>query len=121
MAKQPSKSARVDSSAGAGAAAVSSDTDTVAASAPKPAAVVEPAAVVDHAVADDTILDRAALLGVIKDMADDLPGMIAELEYNARSSAQGQDNSEHAFYSRLASVFAEFRNGLTTALNAPQA
>ena len=53
-------------------------------------------------------------------MADDLPGMIAELEYNARSSAQNQDHSEHAFYSRLASVFAEFRNGLTTALNAPQ-
>jgi hypothetical protein len=34
MAKQPSKSARADSSAGAGAAAVSNDTDTVAAAEP---------------------------------------------------------------------------------------
>jgi len=120
VAKQPNKSARDDSSAGRGAAAVSGNTGAVAAAAPKPAAVVDPTAVADHAVADDTILDRAALLAVIKDMADDLPGMIAELEYNARSSAQNQDHSEHAFYSRLASVFAEFRNGLTTALNAPQ-
>jgi hypothetical protein len=120
MAKQPSKSARADSSAGSSAAAVSSNTGTVAAAEPKPAPVAETAAVVDHAVADDTVLDRAALLAVIRDMADDLPGMIAELEYNARSSAQNQDHSEHALYSRLASVFAEFRNGLTTALNAPQ-
>jgi hypothetical protein len=60
---------------------------------------------------------RAALLAVIKDMLDDLPGMIAELEAQARLSAQDQDHSEHSFYSRLASVFAEFRNGLTTALN----
>ena len=36
------------------------------------------------------------------------------------TSAQNQDHSEHAFYSRLASVFAEFRNGLATALNAPK-
>jgi hypothetical protein len=120
MPKQPSKSARADSSAGRGAAAVSGNTGTVAAAEPKPAAVVEPAAVADHAVADDTVLDRAALLAVIKDMADDLPGMIAELEYNARLSSQGQDHSQHSFYSRLASVFAEFRNGLATALNAPQ-
>jgi hypothetical protein len=34
MVKQPSKSARADSSAGRGAAAVSSDTDTVAAAEP---------------------------------------------------------------------------------------
>ena len=113
MAKQPNKSARDDSSAGRGAAAVSGNTGAVAAAAPKPAAVVDPTAVADHAVADDTILDRAAL-AVIKDMADDLPSMIAELEYNARSSAQNQDHSEHAFYSLLASVFAEFRNGPTT-------
>ena len=98
--------ARADSSAGPSAAAVSSNTDTVAAAAPKPAAVVEPAAVVDHAVADDTVLDRAALLAVIKHMLDDLPGMIAELEAQARLSAQDQDHPEHSFYSRLASVFA---------------
>ena len=53
-------------------------------------------------------------------MAEDLPGMIAELEANARLSAQGQDHSEHAMYSRLASVFGEFRAGLATVLNAPQ-
>jgi hypothetical protein len=105
MAKQ-SKSARDDSSAGRGAAAVSGNTGTVAAAEPKPAAVV------DHAVADDKVLDSAALLAVIRDMADDLPGMIAELEDNARSSAQDQDYSQHSFYSRLAIVFGEFRNGL---------
>jgi hypothetical protein len=82
MAKQLSKSARADSSAGKSAAAVSSNTDAVAAAAPKPATVAEPAA-----VADDTVLDRAALLGVIKDMAEDLPPMIAELEANALLSA----------------------------------
>jgi hypothetical protein len=87
MAKQVSKSARDDSSAGKSAAAVSSNTDAVAAAAPKPTAVV------DHAVADDTVLDRAALLAVIKDMLGDLPDMIAELEYNARSSAQDQNQA----------------------------
>jgi len=97
------------------AAAVSSGTDAAAAAAPKPAAVVEPAA-----VADDNALDSAALLAVIRDMADDLPGMMAEPEAQARSSAQGPDHSQHSFYSRLASVLSEFRNGLGTALNAPQ-
>ena len=120
MAKQPPKSARADSSAGASAAAVSSNTDAVAAPASKPAAVAEPATVVDHAVADDTVLDRAALLAVIKDMAEDLPGMIAELETQARLSAQSADHSEHAMYARLATVFGEFRSGLATVLNAPQ-
>jgi hypothetical protein len=119
MAKQ-SKSARTDSSAGAGAAAVSSDTDAVAATAPKPEAVAEPAAVVDHAVADDTVLDRAALLAVIKDMAEDLPGMIAELETQARLSAQSADHSEHAMYARLANVFGEFRAELATVFTVPQ-
>jgi hypothetical protein len=94
---------------------VQSSPDAVAAPAPKPAAVAEPAA-----VADDTVLDRAALLAVIKDMAEDLPPMIAELEAQARLSAQGQDHSEHAMYARLASVFSEFRAGLATVLNAPQ-
>ena len=61
MAKQPSKSARADSSAGAGAAAVSSNTDAVAAA--EPATPKAPDAAVDHAVADDTVLDRAALVG----------------------------------------------------------
>jgi hypothetical protein len=120
MAKQPNKSARADSSADRGAAAVSGNTGTVAAAEPKPAAVVEQTAVADHAVADDKVLDSAALLAVIGDMADDLPGMIAELEYNARSSAQDQDHSQHSFYSRLATVFGEFRAGLATVLNAPQ-
>jgi hypothetical protein len=120
MAKQPSKTARADSSAGAGAAGVSSNTDAVAAAEPKPVAVAEPAAAVDHAVADDTVLDRAALLAVIKDMAEDLPGMIAELETQARLSAQSADHSEHAMYARLATVFGEFRTGLESVLNAPQ-
>jgi hypothetical protein len=78
MAKQLSKPARADSSAGRGAAAVSGNTGTVAAAEPKPAAVAEPTAVVDHAVADDTILDRAALLAVIKDMADDAKDQSAD-------------------------------------------
>jgi hypothetical protein len=84
MAKQPSKSARADSSAGQSAAAVSSNTDAVAAAAP--ATPKAPDSPVDHAVADDTVLDKAALLAVIKDMAEDLPPMIAELEANARLS-----------------------------------
>jgi len=50
-------------------------------------------------------------------MAEDLPPMIAELEANARLSAQGQDHSEHAMYARLARVF---RAGLAIILNAPQ-
>jgi hypothetical protein len=49
-------------------------------------------------------------------MADDLRGMIAELEYNARSSG----HSQHSFYSRLATVFGEFCAGLATVLSAPQ-
>jgi len=57
---------------------------------------------------------------VIKDMLDNLPGMIEELEAQARLSAQDQDQSDHSFYSRLATVFGEFRNGLTTALNPPR-
>jgi hypothetical protein len=73
MAKQLSKPARADSSAGRGAAAVSGNTGTVAAAEP-----AEPTAVVDHAVADDTILDRAALLAVIKDMADDAKDQSAD-------------------------------------------
>jgi hypothetical protein len=120
MPKQSSKSARDDSSAGKSTAPVSSATDAGAVAAPKPAAVVQPDPVVDHAVADDTVLDKAALLAVIKDMAEDLPPMIAELEANARLSAQDQDHSEHALYSRLANVFSEFNNGLATVLNAPQ-
>jgi hypothetical protein len=118
MPKQLSKSARDDSSAGRGAAAVSSDTDTVAAAEAAP--VKTPDAAVDHAVADDMVLDRAALLTVIKDMAEDLPGMIAELETQARLSKQSADHSEHAMYARLASVFGEFRAGLATVLNTPQ-
>ena len=115
MAKQ-SKTARADSSAGASAAAVSSNTDAVAAAAPKPAVVAEPATVAGHAVADDTVLDKATLLAVIKDMAEDLPPMIAELEANARLSANAADHSEHTLYSRLATVFGEFRAGLATVL-----
>jgi hypothetical protein len=47
-------------------------------------------------------------------MFDDLPGMIAELDAPARSSAHDRDHSEHVLYSRLATVFGEFRNGLAT-------
>jgi hypothetical protein len=103
-----------------GAAAVSGNTDTVAVAEPKTAVVVEPAAMVDHAVADDNSLDSAALLAVIRDMLDDLAGMIAKLEAQARLSEQDQDHSQHSFYSQLAGVFEEFRNGLATALSAPQ-
>ena len=71
MAKQP-KSVRDDPPADHGAAAVSGNTDTVAAAEPKPVVVVEPAAVVDHAVADDNALDSPAPLAVIRDMLDDL-------------------------------------------------
>jgi hypothetical protein len=46
--------------------------------------------------------------------------MIAEPEAQARLSAQDQDHSQHSFYSRLASVFGEFRNRLANAWNAPQ-
>ena len=55
-------------------------------------------------------------------MLDNLPGMIEELKAQARLSAQDQDQdqSDHSFYSRLATVFGEFRNGLTTALNPPR-
>jgi hypothetical protein len=70
------------------------------------------AAVVDHALADDTVLDRAALLAVIKDMLDDLPGMIEELEAQARASAQDLDHAQHTGFSPLATVFGEFRKGL---------
>ena len=80
----------------------------------------KPDAAVDHVVADDTVLDRAALLAVIKDMAEDPPLMISELEAQARLSVQGQDHSEQAMYARLASVFSDFNNGLATVLNAPQ-
>jgi hypothetical protein len=90
--------------------------NTVAGAA-EPATPKAPDAAVEHAVADDTVLAKAALLAVIKDMAEDLPPMIAELEANARLSAQGQDHSEHAMYARLARVF---RAGFAIILNAPQ-
>lgn len=108
MAKQ-SKSVRADSSAGGGAAAVSGNTDTVAAAAP-----ATPSA---HTVAAD---DRAALLSVVKSMYDDVPGIIAALEGEARASAQDRDHARHSLFARVAMVFGEFRNGLATILNAPQ-
>jgi hypothetical protein len=65
MAKQPSKSAREDPSAGRGAAAVSSDTDTVvAAEAAMTKAPDGLAAVVDTVAADD----RATLPAVVRPM-----------------------------------------------------
>jgi hypothetical protein len=76
------------------------------------AVVVKPVAGVDHAVADHTVSDRAAPLAAIKEMLDDLPGMITELEDEARGSAQAQDYAAHSQFSRLATVFGEFRNGL---------
>jgi hypothetical protein len=113
MAKQPNKSARDDSSAGRGAAAVSSNTDAVAAAAPAQAPEVSAATAA-------TAADSAVLLAVAKSMYDDLPGIIASLEAEARSSAQDQDHSQHALYCRLATVFGEFRTGLESVLNAPQ-
>ena len=53
-------------------------------------------------------------------MFDDLPGMIAELDASARSSAHDRDHSEHVLYSRLATVFGEFRNGLATVFDSLQ-
>jgi hypothetical protein len=76
MAKQPSKSAREDSSAGRGAAAVSSDTDTVAAA--EAAMTKAPdglAAVVDTVAADD----RVTLPAVVRPMYEDLPDIIVAL------------------------------------------
>jgi hypothetical protein len=118
MAKQPNKSARDDSSAGRGAAAVSGNTGTVAAAKAPPVKTPEaPAAV---AAEQSAMLDDGALLAVVKSMSEDLPGIVADLEAEARSSAQDQDHSQHTMYSRLATVFGEFRAGLASVLNAPQ-
>jgi hypothetical protein len=121
MAKQPNKSTRDDSSAGRGAAAVSSNTDTVAAA--EPAAIKTPDAPAVAAPAAEPSVetqDRAVLLSVVRSVYEDAPGIVEELEAEARSSAQDQDHSQHAMYSRLATVFGEFRAGLATVLNAPQ-
>jgi hypothetical protein len=119
MAKQPSKSARADSSAGSGAAAVSKGTDAVVAAEPANAPEA-PAAATDASAPSVRQEDRAALLAVCRYMLDDVPGIVAELEAEARSSAQDQDHSQHALYCRLATVFGEFRTGLESVLNAPQ-
>jgi hypothetical protein len=103
MAKQPSKSARADSSAGESAAAVSSNTDAVAAAAPT-------------VLADA----RSALLSDVRDMQEVSAQLVADLEARARNAAQAFDHAEHTLFSRLASVVAEFRAGLATVLNAPQ-
>jgi hypothetical protein len=121
MAKQPSKPARADSSAGESAAAVSNNTDAVAAAAPAtPKAPEAPAAAADASAPSVRQEDRAALLAVCRYMLEDVPGIVAELEAEARSSAQDQDHSQHALYCRLATVFGEFRTGLESVLNAPQ-
>jgi hypothetical protein len=112
MAKQ-SKTARADSSAGKSAAAVSNDTDAVAAAEPAQAPEVSEATA-------ETAADSAVLLSVAKSMYEDLPGIIASLEAEVRASAQDMDHARHALYSRLATVFGEFRAGLASVLNAPQ-
>jgi hypothetical protein len=119
MAKQ-SKSARDDSSAGRGAAAVSGNTGTVAAAEAAPVKAPEAPAVVAAPAEQSAALCDGALLAVVKSMSEDLPGIIAELEAEARSSARDQDHSQHTMYSRLATVFGEFRAGLASVLNAPQ-
>jgi hypothetical protein len=106
MAKQPNKSARVDSPAGRGAAAVSTDTDAVAAP-----AVAKPAVFAD---------ERATLLADVRDMYDVAGQLIVGLEEYARTAAQDRHHAGHTEFSRLATVFAEFRAGLATVLNAPQ-
>jgi len=88
---------------GRGAAAVSSDTDTVAA-----ADTATPKA--DTVAADD----RAALLSVVRSMYDDVPDIIAALEAEARTSAQDLDHVAHSVFSRVATVFGEFRAGLAS-------
>jgi hypothetical protein len=93
MAKQSNKSARDDSSAGESAAAVSSNTYAVAAAEPAQAPEVSAATAA-------TAADSAVLLAVAKSMYDDLPGIIASLEAGVRASAQEQDHSRHAMYSR---------------------
>jgi hypothetical protein len=120
MPKQ-SKTARDDSSAGKSAAEASSNADAVAAAEPAtPKAPEAPAAVADASEPSVKQEDRAALLAVCRYMLEDVPGIVAELEAEARSSAQDQDHSQHALYCRLATVFGEFRTGLATVLNAPQ-
>ena len=109
MAKQPSKSARTDSSAGKSAAAVSNDTDAVAAS--EPALPEAPAVFAD---------ERSTLLADVRDLYDVAGQIIVGLEAYARKAAQDRRHDGHTEFSRLATVFAEFRAGLATVLNAPQ-
>jgi hypothetical protein len=112
LAKQ-SKTARADSSAGQSAAAVSSNTDAVAAAesvTPK----VEPT---EPSVFAD---ERTTLLADVRDMYDVAGQIIVGLEAYARTAAQDRRHGGHTEFSRLATVFGEFRAGLATVLNAPQ-
>jgi hypothetical protein len=108
MAKQ-SKSACVDSSAGCGAASVSNVTDAGAAPLNAPGA---PAAVAPSAEPSVEAEDCAALLSVVKSMYGAVPDNTAVLEAEARASARNLDHAQHTVFSRLATVFVEFRNGL---------
>jgi hypothetical protein len=106
MAEQQNKFARADSSAGRGAAAASTDTDAVAA----------PEAVKPPVFADQ----RSALLADVRDLYDVAGQLIVDLEAYARTGAQDRRHAGHTEFSRLATVFAEFRARLATVLNAPQ-
>jgi hypothetical protein len=71
-----------------------------------------PAAVAPSAEPSVEAQDRTALLSVVKSKYGAVPDNTAVLEAEARASARDLDHAPHTVFSRLATVFGEFRNGL---------
>lgn len=78
----------------------------------------KPATVAEAAGLDPVAPTPDNLMSAIASMYDSASEFIAVIERHARAAAQSADQSSHTDFSRLATVFGEFRNGLATILPA---
>lgn len=90
--------------------------DAVLSDATKPA---EPASVAAAAGLDVAEPSASNLMVAISAMYSSASEFIAECERQARSASQAANQKSHTDFSRLATIFGEFRNGLATVLPSP--
>lgn len=77
-----------------------------------------PASVAEAAGLDPVQPSVDNLMSSIQAMYDSSSAFIAQIERHGRDAAQSADHQSHTDFSRLATVFGEFRNGLATILPA---
>lgn len=82
-------------------------------------ATARPASVAEAAGLDPVAPSTDNLMASIQAMYDSSSQFIAEIERYGRTAAQDGDQQNHTDFSRLATVFGEFRNGLATILHPP--